>query len=258
MFGDFMSLCFDQVLNHITKFQAMYDGQVTCPVIMRSPMGGGRAYGATHSQSLEKYYLGVPGLTVVAASLVQPPDPLFDAFLAGDSPILFVEHKMLYGQECRFPTDGRCGRMEADVVASPGFLPTVFVRPVERSACCVTILAYGQAATVAVDLAESLALEREIFVEVVVPAQIAPMDWAALESAVAGTGRVVICEEGTAGWNWGSEVAAELCARLHGRLSCPVYRVSSDRATIPSSKTLEGQMLLGRERVLAAIQAILT
>ena len=73
MFGDFMTLCFDQVVNHIAKYEAMYNGQATCPVIFRVPSGGGRGYGPTHSQSLEKHFLGVPHLRVVAASLFHDP-----------------------------------------------------------------------------------------------------------------------------------------------------------------------------------------
>jgi acetoin:2,6-dichlorophenolindophenol oxidoreductase subunit beta len=73
MFGDFLTLCFDQVVNHIAKYEAMYNGKVTCPVIIRAPSGGGRGYGPTHSQSLEKHFLGVPHLRVVASSLIHDP-----------------------------------------------------------------------------------------------------------------------------------------------------------------------------------------
>ena len=83
MFGDFLTLCFDQVVNHIAKYEAMYDGGATCPVILRTPSGGGRGYGPTHSQSLEKHFLGVPHLRVVAASLHHDPDRVFDVLLAG-------------------------------------------------------------------------------------------------------------------------------------------------------------------------------
>ena len=66
MFGDFLALCFDQILNHITKYEAMYNGNVTCPVVIRMPSGGGRGYGPTHSQSIEKHVLGIPHLRVVS------------------------------------------------------------------------------------------------------------------------------------------------------------------------------------------------
>ena len=85
MFGDFLTLCFDQIVNHIAKYEAMYDGQATCPVIIRTPSGGGRGYGPTHSQSLEKHFLGVPHLRVVAASLVHDPGRVLRALLDQDS-----------------------------------------------------------------------------------------------------------------------------------------------------------------------------
>ena len=73
MFGDFLPLCFDQIANHIAKYGAMYNGAATCPVVIRTPSGGGRGYGPTHSQSLEKHFLGVPHLRVVAGSLWHDP-----------------------------------------------------------------------------------------------------------------------------------------------------------------------------------------
>ena len=95
MFGDFLTLCFDQVVNHIAKYEAMYSGKVACPVIIRTPSGGGRGYGPTHSQSLEKHFFGVPHLRLVAGSLVHDPTAVLRAPLAQDSPVLLIEHKLL-------------------------------------------------------------------------------------------------------------------------------------------------------------------
>ena len=83
MFGDFLALCFDQIANHISKYGAMYDGAATCPVVIRTPSGGGRGYGPTHSQSLEKHFLGIPHLRVVAGSLWHDPVALFDGLPGG-------------------------------------------------------------------------------------------------------------------------------------------------------------------------------
>ncbi|HWK26086.1 MAG TPA: alpha-ketoacid dehydrogenase subunit beta, partial [Solirubrobacter sp.] len=107
MFGDFLTLCFDQLVNHIAKYEAMYAGQVSCPVIIRTPSGGGRGYGPTHSQSLEKHFVGVPGLKVVAASLVHDPGQVLRTLLTQDSPVLYVEHKLLYPLHLALPEDGR-------------------------------------------------------------------------------------------------------------------------------------------------------
>ncbi len=115
MFGDFLTLTFDQVVNHITKYEAMYAGQASCPVVIRSPSGGHRGYGPTHSQSLEKHFLGIPHLKVVAASLVHDPRVIFQGFLDQSSPVLYVEHKLLYPENLTLPSDGRVGGLLATV-----------------------------------------------------------------------------------------------------------------------------------------------
>ena len=128
MFGDFLPLCFDQIANHIAKYGAMYNGGAKCPVVIRTPSGGGRGYGPTHSQSLEKHFLGVPHLRVVAGSLWHDPVALFDDFLAHDLPVLHIEHKLLYplhvatDGEAEFATisqDGSDG-LPANCVDPPG------------------------------------------------------------------------------------------------------------------------------------------
>ena len=96
MFGDFLTLCADQIVNSATKFSWMYNGQVEVPLIIRTPMGGRRGYGPTHSQTLETLFLSVPGLTMVAPSHFHDPGELLRrAVLAGNGPVLFLENKLL-------------------------------------------------------------------------------------------------------------------------------------------------------------------
>jgi pyruvate/2-oxoglutarate/acetoin dehydrogenase E1 component len=255
MFGDFLTLMFDQVVNHITKYQAMYAGQATCPVVVRAATGGHRGYGPTHSQSLEKHFLGVPHLRVVAASLYHDPRQVFADFLKHDDPVLYVEHKLLYPQHLTVPGNGRIGDLMAAEDASPGMLPTVRLSAVPAEDCSVTVLAYGYQAMLAAQVVQRLAMEEEIFAELLVPAQIAPMDWAPVERSVATTGRLVTVEEGTDGWSWGAEAASVVSRRLFGRLTRPVDVVASDPTVIPSSRTKEAAMLVGSDRIEAAIRA---
>src|SRR6185437_15979950 len=147
MFCDFLTLCFDQVANHIAKYGAMYDGGATCPVVIRTPSGGGRGYGPTHSQSLEKHFLGIPHLRVVAGSLWHDPVALFEDFLADDSPVLHIEHKLLY--PLHLATNGHAHLATGAPDGSPGFPHTVSVRPVPREDCSLTVVAYGYQAELA-------------------------------------------------------------------------------------------------------------
>ncbi|GGR51465.1 pyruvate dehydrogenase [Actinoplanes ianthinogenes] len=255
MFGDFLTLMFDQVVNHIAKYQKMYAEQATCPVIIRAATGGHRGYGPTHSQSLEKHFLGVPHLRVVAASLYHDPRVVFADFLGRDEPVLYVEHKLLYPQHVTPPVDGRVGDLIATSDNSPGALPTIRLSAVPAEDCTVTVLAYGYQATLAAQVIERLAVEEEIFAELVVPAQIAPMDWAPVERSVAVTGRLVTVEEGADGWSWGSEAASVISRKLFGKLRQPVDVVASEPTIIPSSKSKEAGVLVGSARIEAAVRA---
>ena len=97
MFGDFITLAADQLINHAAKFRWMYNDQVRVPLVIRTPMGGGRGYGPTHSQSLEKIFLGIPGLQVLAPSAFgDPGDLLYAAVINSNDPVIFIEHKLLY------------------------------------------------------------------------------------------------------------------------------------------------------------------
>lgn len=249
MFGDFITLCFDQIVNHITKYEAMYNGKATCPVVFRVPSGGHRGYGPTHSQSLEKHFLGVPHLRVVAASLFHDPRAAFRDFLSQSTPVLYIEHKLLYPQHLRLPENGRVGDLIATSHGS-----TISLSAVPREDCTATVLAYGYQAGLAADLVEKLAVEEEVFVELLVPAELSPMDWAPVEASARSTGSLVTVEEGTAGWSWGTEVSAVMSERLFGLLRRPVSVVASEKTVIPSSRAKEGRMLVGSPQIEMAIR----
>ena len=256
MFGDFLTLCFDQIVNHIAKYEAMYNGKVTCPVIIRTPSGGGRGYGPTHSQSLEKHFFGVPHLRVVASSLVHDPDVVLPALLAQNSPVLLIEHKLLYPLHMLLPEGGRVDGDIAEEYVSADGLPTVSIRPVPREDCCFTVLAYGYQAELARRVLSRLAVEEEIFGELIVPSQISPLDWEPIDASVGVTRRLLVIEEGVEGFSWGSEVAARVSSRFFGELRHPVFTAASDATVIPSSKTLEAEMLMTPERVEQAIRKV--
>jgi pyruvate/2-oxoglutarate/acetoin dehydrogenase E1 component len=256
MFGDFLALCFDQITNHIAKYGAMYDGAATCPVIIRTPSGGGRGYGPTHSQSLEKHFLGVPHLRVVAGSLWHDPAGLFADFLSDDRPILHIEHKLLY--PLHVATNGGASHAMIDRGGSPGVPPTVSIRLVEPEDCSLTVVAYGYQAELTRRVLERLAIEEELFAELLVPAQLSPVDLAPLERSVAATGSLLTVEESTGGWSWGTEIAAELGSRLFGRLRQAPSVLASARDVIPGAPAREAEMLMGERQIEEAIREAAT
>jgi pyruvate/2-oxoglutarate/acetoin dehydrogenase E1 component len=256
MFGDFSSLCFDQIANHICKYEAMYNGQATCPVILRTPFGGGRGYGPTHSQSLEKHFLGIPHLRVVAASLFTDPAETYAFLLQTTAPVLFVEHKLLYPATVELPEGGMLGAFIATRIETDGGLPVLSLSLVPREDCTVTVVAYGYQAAVARGIVERMGLNEEIFAELLIYDQIAPMDWQPLEQSVSATGALVTVEEGTAGWSWGTEAAAEMTCRCFRKLRHPVKVLASLPDIVPSAKDLEAQMLVSPTAIETAIREL--
>jgi acetoin:2,6-dichlorophenolindophenol oxidoreductase subunit beta len=252
MFGDFLALCFDQIPNHIAKYEAMYDGNVTCPVLVRVPSGGGRGYGPTHSQSVEKHVLGIPHLRVAAGSLLHDADAVLRALLASESPTIYVEHKLLYPLEMIEPTELVGASVEH--VNGGDTLPTLSVRHAARADCRATILAYGYQAELARRVQERLAMEEEIFVELLISAQLAPLHLEPIVASAAETGSLLTLEEGTAGWSWGTEIAAAAGKQLFGQLRRPIEVLASDPDVIPSARDREQRIVLGEERIEAAVR----
>lgn len=251
MFGDFVTLAMDQIVNHMAKFAAMYDGHVRCPVILRLPMGGYRGYGPTHSQSLEKHLIGVPGLTVVAHSPLHDPDSLWRDALDEDGPVAMIENKTLYGRRLAPVARGRMGPF---VVASDGGrFPTLRLSLAGQAPAGAVIVTYGAVA----DLALAAALERfevaEEVVDVVIMSQLSPVPVEALAAAVGMTSRVLTLEEGGLTGGWGGEVGAILAARQRGvRLG----RCAAVDGIIPNSASGEAAALPDLSKVLAALAEI--
>ena len=142
MFGDFVTLAADQLINHAAKYAAMYNGRVRVPLVVRTPMGGGRGYGPTHSQSLERLFLGIPHLTVLAPSHVHDAGALLQAAVHAGDPVLFVENKLLYPQPLLLG-DGEAGLRRWEVIDAYGY-PVVHLANYPPDAePDVTVVAYG-------------------------------------------------------------------------------------------------------------------
>src|SRR5262249_35088646 len=155
MFGDFLTLAFDQLLNHAAKFRGMYNGQVVNPLVVRTPMGGGRGYGPTHSQNLEKHFVGVAGLTVLALHARTPVSAVYQPLAATETPVLVLENKLLYRERCDTPPPPSYRVLETDAA-----YPTTVLSP--SSAPDLTIVAFGRMGLLAEKAARTLAETEEV------------------------------------------------------------------------------------------------
>jgi len=248
MFGDFLTLTFDQILNHAVKFGTMYGTEVKVPVVIRTPMGGRRGYGPTHSQSIEKHFCGIAGLTIISPSHVHEPGELLGTAIGSESqPVLFIEYKSLYP----LPLFTGNGILTVERAQGGPYAQRI-VRNFEAGEPDAVLIGYGGMAPLLLDVAEKLA-EEEINISVVLPAVISPLDIAPIAREVARARRAIVVEEGTQGFDWGAEVAARLHETLFGKLDRPVRRLASRPAIIPTSREGEAAALLGADEIEAAV-----
>ena len=251
MFGDFVALGLDQVVNGISKFREMYDEQVTVPLVVRAPMGARRGYGPTHSQSLEKLLLGIPNICVVACSECHDLGALLTAAVEDERPVFFVENKLLYGRPLRRPEDGHVG--ELAVRESDERYPSVSFSGTDFSEDTATIVTYGGMLPVVLDATTELILEHELFCEVVALSQLVPMEVDVVVESVGRTGALVTAEEGTLTGGIGAEIAARVQDAAWSDLRAPVQRVAARDGIIPSARSLEDAMLPSMRDVVDAV-----
>jgi pyruvate/2-oxoglutarate/acetoin dehydrogenase E1 component len=255
MFGDFLALAADQLINHAAKYPAMYNGQVSVPLVVRTPMGGGRGYGPTHSQSIERLFFGVPHLIVLAAAHVHDAGALLRQAAAAPEPILFIEHKLLYPQPLMLEPEAPLMRREApDAYGYPVVTLTNYA-PGEIPD--VTVIAYGGMSRLVAPVLARFASE-EIRVQACLPSCISPLDAEPLVQAVVQCGRVLILEESPTAFGWGAEVAAQIYRRAGSRLHTPVRRLGAAPTIIPAAKLLEEQVLPSTAALEVAILELLS
>jgi len=254
MFGDFVTLAADQIVNHAAKYPAMYNGQVSVPLVIRTPMGGGRGYGPTHSQSLERLFFGIPHLKLVAASHAHDADTLLQQAVADPEPVIFVENKLLYPLRLE---RGNATITREEAPDSHGY-PVVTLRNYGAGESPdVTVIAYGGMSRLLVPLLERLA-DEEIRLLACLPACISPLDAAPLVAAARQSGRVLVVEESPVAFGWGAEVAAQISALAGDRLLAPVARLGAAPMVIPAAKALEDTVLPSTASIEAAIFELLT
>jgi pyruvate dehydrogenase E1 component beta subunit len=243
MFGDFAALGFDQIVNFAAKSVSMYGRRVPMPVVIRCPSGGNRGYGPTHSQTLQKHFLGVPGLSLFEMSPFHDNTELLERMLGLSEPCMLFEDKVLYTRQM-YDTDEL---FEYDYI---GDAARVFVD--ERIDC--VFIAPGGLTHRVLSAIRGLLIEDEISGCLLVPSRLYPFDVEPLLPLLRSAGLICLVEEGTAGGTWGSEVAAQLQKLLWGSLRRPIALVSSAPQVIPTAAHLERQVLVQDSTIRSTVR----
>jgi len=242
MYMDFMTIAMDQIVNQVAKMRYMFGGKARLPLVIRTPSGAGRGQAAQHMQSLEAWFIHVPGLKVVMPSTPRDAKGLLKSAIRDDNPVIFVEHKLLYATRGEVPDDEVLIPLGQAEVKRPG-----------RDA---TVVATSRMVRFALSAAERLS-EEGIEVEVMDPRTLVPLDIETIVESVKRTNRVLIVHEACERGGVGAEIAAQIQERAFDWLDAPIKRLANPNVPIPFAQNLEALAIPDEERIAAAVRELL-
>jgi len=241
MFGDLTALAMDQIANQAAKIRYMFGGQANCPLVIRTPFGAGVNIAAHHSQSLEAWFMHIPGLYVAVPSTPYDAKGLLKTAIRGNNPVFFCEHKLLY------PIEGDVPEEEYNIPFGAA--------DIKREGADVTILATLYMVHKTLNAAKQLEKEG-IDAEVVDPRTLAPLDKQAVIRSVKKTGRLVIVSEDCKTAGVSAEIAAIIAEEATDYLDAPIKRVAEPDTPIPFSPPFEQYVIPDEKAIMKAVKKV--
>ena len=250
MFGDFIFLAFDQIINFASKSVTMYGERLPYHLLIRCPVGGNRGYGATHSQSVQKYFIGIPNLSLYELSPLHDNSVWLPRLLNNGQPCVLFENKILYTQT-QLGAGAIDDLFQCDFLDAAGLVARVCIEP--EPAGKVLILTTGGMFHACLKAARQLFFESEIETQIIVPLQLYPFRVEILRDCLPHYAAIYVVEEGTAGGTWGAEVAATIHKFFGGNFRPFIHLIHSLDSIIPSARHLESEVLVQPETIVRAI-----
>ena len=240
-FSDFALCATDELVNQAAKARYMFGGQTRVPLVVRQPIGMWRSSAAQHSQSLEAWYAHIPGLVVACPATPADNKALMKAAIRCDDPVVYMEHKNLWG-------------MEGEVPEGEHLVPFGEAR-MAREGKDLTIVSWSAQVIGCLKAAEALAA-KGIEVEVIDLRTLWPWDKPRVLASVERTGRLLVVQESVSVAGFGAEVAATVAERLHKALKAPVNRLGAPRAPIAYAPPLEDAARVSETMIVAAAEGL--
>ncbi len=222
MFADFIGLAYDSIANQAAKMRYMSNGQVTVPMVVRTAQGMGGGIGAHHSQSIEGWFMNIPGIKIVAPSTPYDVKGLLKSAVRDDNPVLFLEHKALYRRQGQIP--------EEEYTIPIGKAKVV------KEGTDVTVIANQLELMFTLEVASELEKEG-ISIEIIDPMTIKPLDTETIYESVKKTGKVLVIQEGCRTGGYGAEISASIAEDCFSYLKAPVKRLGAYDSPIPYGKS---------------------
>ena len=243
MFADFVAVCWDYIANEFPKLRYMTNGQLGCPLVVRTGNGGGARFGAQHSQSIENWTMMIPGLKVVAPSSPVDVVGLMAAAIRDDNPVIFHEHKSLYAIKGEVP-DGE-------------IVDTLGTAKILRPGKDCTILSLGMMVHRTMDAAERLQRDHGIDCEVIDVRSLVPLDTQTILTSIVKTGRMFTVEENPRLCGWGAEIASIAADEIFWDLDGQIVRITTPHIPLPAADHLEDIALPNADRIVDRISKVM-
>lgn len=241
MFVEFAGVALDQMITEAATMRYLSRGKFTVPMVMRASAGGGQGFGCQHSQMLDHWFRGTPGLKVCVPSGARTAYGLLRSAIDDPDPVVVLEPRVLYGDREEFDGD-------------PKYRTPLGKAEVAKEGKDATVLAIGSMTKVALEAAS----KSKADVEVIDLLSLWPWDQEAVAKSVAKTGRLVTIEESPAGTGWGGHIVAEVLANSFGSLKAPPHRITLPDAPVPYNGALEERYRPEPTYVAAQIDALVT
>jgi len=238
MFMDFITLAMDALVNQAAKARFMFGGRSSVPMVLRTPHGGGLNAGPQHSQCLEAWLAHIPGLKVVCPSTPGDAYGLLRTAIADPDPVIFIEHKAMYGRKGSVDTSASIPIGQAHIA---------------RAGRDVTLVTYGATVHLCLKAADQLTHEG-IDVEVIDLRSIQPWDQQTVLASLQRTHRLVIAHEAVQAFGVGAEIAAWAADTAFDELDAPVLRVAAPFMPVPFARSLEAQYAINTDRLCDAVR----
>ena len=241
MFIEFMGVAFDQMVTEAALMHYLSGGRSEVPMVMRASVGSGLGFGCQHSQTLERWMLGTPGLKLAVASGARTAYGLTKAAIRDNNPVVILEPRTLYGQ-----------RENVDI-GDESIIP-LGTAEVVRAGTDVTVVALGQTVSVALEAADSASWSGEV-IDLL---SLMPWDRSTVLESVRRTGHLVIVEENQRSGGWGTEIASVVANEAFGVLRAPIHRITAPDVPVPYGPELEKRFLPSAAYVQEQVSSLLS
>jgi len=242
MYVDFMGIAMDQLNNQAAKVRYMFGGKTTVPLVIRTEGGAGRTLGAHHSQSLEAWFMHIPGIKVVMPATPYDAKGLLKQAILDNNPVVYIEHKMLYGTKGEIPEED--------------YLVPIGEADVKRKGKDITLISYSRMLLQTLDAAKELEKEG-IDAEVVDLPTLLPLDIKTISDSVKKTRKVLIVEEDCKTAGAGAEIGMQIMESCFDYLDAPVTRLAGEDVPMPKSPVLENLAIPNKDRIIKKVKELI-